>query len=606
MKALLVFPPIWSIFSTSTGIPYIQGYLQQNGYNVKTMDLNIDFYDYITDSNKLINILERNEKLYKKLLSEEKNKFPNKHEIQIDLDKKRLEELNDYFKLNNIKKLKDIFRHSKYAINIIHTPEKFKNIFLEQQAIKTITRINHLLVTGWLTGNHSPNTYEEYFKIANDIEYNFFAEYFETIKNDILKENYDYIGFSVNSSLQTIASLTFSKILKDNGYKGHIAFGGTDIHWNQQKIENDKKLFKNYVDCVIYGQGEIATKELLEYLEGKREKEQVCNIIFLDNNDVIQKKAPKFLDTKEYYEPVYIDYKLNKYMTPEPILPIRASYGCYWGQCAFCDYNHANKYYCRNVDDVIKEIENNIEKYSVNNFYFVDAALSPDFLDEFSKKIIEKNLKIYYFSNMRLESVFTKEKLRKYYLAGLRSCAWGLESGSQKIINKIRKGIDVKKAEEIIKNAYEIGILNHIYYIYGFPDETEKDYKQTYDFLMKNKKYIFSVADHAFYLLKDSYIYKNYEKYNIPKELLLSAEKQYPQKYGYNLEQLNMEVSKTRKKKVEHLKKFFEEKQWVGSFELYLIYSKYNLLKNREYIYIKWQYKTYIMFFIRIIKFLFK
>ena len=42
---------------------------------------------------------------------------------------KRLEELNDYFKLNNIKKLKDIFRHSKYAINIIHTPEKFKNIF---------------------------------------------------------------------------------------------------------------------------------------------------------------------------------------------------------------------------------------------------------------------------------------------------------------------------------------------------------------------------------------------------------------------------------------------------------------------------------------------
>ena len=54
IKALFIFPPTWSTFSISTGIPQIMGYLIKNGYkNVEALDLNIKFYQYFLEKSKL-------------------------------------------------------------------------------------------------------------------------------------------------------------------------------------------------------------------------------------------------------------------------------------------------------------------------------------------------------------------------------------------------------------------------------------------------------------------------------------------------------------------------------------------------------------------------
>ena len=54
IKALFIFPPTWSTFSISTGIPQIMGYLIQNGYeDVEALDLNIKFYQYFCEKSRL-------------------------------------------------------------------------------------------------------------------------------------------------------------------------------------------------------------------------------------------------------------------------------------------------------------------------------------------------------------------------------------------------------------------------------------------------------------------------------------------------------------------------------------------------------------------------
>ena len=75
------------------------------------------------------------------------------------------------------------------------------------------------------------------------------------------------------------------------------------------------------------------------------------------------------------------------------------------------------------------------------------------------------------------------------YKSGLRFVAWGLESASQKLLNSMNKGININTAKRILKDAYNIGIINRISVLYLFPGETYTDFCETTKFL-ENRKII--------------------------------------------------------------------------------------------------------------------
>ena len=380
MKSLFISPPLYSQFSINCGIPQILSFLKAKNYDVKALDLNIKFYNYLYDKKVLNNLLLELYEIYN-------NK--DKHNLPVEYYNR----LNEFFsnkklvyKVHNaIKNIDNIKQSLKSLKEFIDFFDKENNIVTE---IEDIQKLSDFIFK-------DETTYEDRKYFINDSIISTYKRFISPVIDDILKENYDYIGFSINGDSQFISSIITTKLLKEKGYKGKIGLGGTSIFKDIKVIKEDKSLFQKYIDIAILGQGEYAHKEYFEFLNGKRELKDVCNIIYLDNNENIVVNEEKCLSIKDYCIPCYDDYDFSEYLRPEPILPIRASYGCYWGKCTFCAlyYNDKKYFFIRKVDDLIEEVKLNIKKYNVNTFCFVDSALPPAYLDEFATKIIKQKIK---------------------------------------------------------------------------------------------------------------------------------------------------------------------------------------------------------------------
>ncbi len=500
------------------------GFLVNSGYTeVNAIDLNIKSYNFLQ------------KQLYLKI-SEKKYNFL-KRIIRINLFKDSKQFQNDEER-NNYKNKKKLLKRNISVLKIKNIIDKY-------------------------TEKHKEKVY---------------SNFFNSIADEIINNNYDYIGFSVSDINQNELSIILTKILREKGYKGHICFGGPYNNTiKEEKIKANTILFDYGIDTFMFGCGENPTKELFEYLEGKRDISTVSNIIYMDSNRNIHENLIKNVYISEHISPIYNGYDFYEYPMPETILPIRTSSGCYYGKCSFCIYNHLSKYKQRSVDDVINEIKEIIKKYNVNNFYFVDAALSPAFLEEFSNKIINEKIEIYYMTNLRFEECYTKEFLQKLYKSGLRLAMWGLESASPQIIKLMRKGTDIDIAKRILKDSFSNKIFNHLYFIYHFPSETIEDFELTYKFIKKNKNFIFTVAAHDFSLYRETEIYKNYENYQIDKNIIDEmGDKLY--RYAYILSKSEDEKKKFERilNKIRHIMHIRNRRSDIYAGELLFLLSKYS------------------------------
>jgi len=187
MKALFIFPPFYSQFNINTGIPQIISFLKAKNYDVKALDLNIKFFNYLYNEKVLNNLLLETYEIYK---NKDKYNLPCEYY-------KLLEEFFGNKKLvykvhNAIKNIDNIKQNLKSKKGFI---ELFKN---ENNIITEITDIQKLsdFIFKDLT------SYEDRKYFINDSVISTYESFLKLVIDDILKENYDYIGFSVNGDSQ--------------------------------------------------------------------------------------------------------------------------------------------------------------------------------------------------------------------------------------------------------------------------------------------------------------------------------------------------------------------------------------------------------------------
>lgn len=170
---------------------------------------------------------------------------------------------------------------------------------------------------------------------------------------------------------------------------------------------------------------------------------------------------------------------------------IMAGRDCWWrrkGGCSFCSWTTLYPTWrVRKVENVLDEIGELIDKYQVKEV-MDDTGTFPagEWLREFCRGMIKRgyNQKIYFDCNLRF-GVLKKEDYRLMAKAGFRFLLYGLESASQKTINKLNKGIKIAAIEkelEIAKEANEefSGNLEpHVTCMVGYPWETKKEAEKT-------------------------------------------------------------------------------------------------------------------------------
>ena len=343
---------------------------------------------------------------------------------------------------------------------------------LNMKMFKSMQKTNKLL---WRTDNRFFWERKDFFekKVLPLIDMEKWADY-------ILSFKYDIIGFHMSYSSEHF-SVAIAKIIKEKNKKIKIIFGGPNC------FHENAKNYSSVADAIVIGEGEITLNELIEN-NFKLCKGAYVNGVWGGDREIIKDldslPFPDFDDVIEDYKPLWgKDYGW---------ISVSWVRGCN-GACHFC---YDRKYWrgarMRSAKNIVSEIEFQMKKYKVCNFNRGDSTLtiSVKILNEICDLIIKKKININWYTQARPDNYLTPALLKKMRKAGCRGLSYGVESGSQKILNSLGKGYLIKNVEKVIKNTHDAGISCFISLMVNEPSENLFDYLKTIIFLIKNRKYI--------------------------------------------------------------------------------------------------------------------
>ncbi len=332
----------------------------------------------------------------------------------------------------------------------------------------------------------------------------------------ILAEKPDMVGFSMIFSNQLPVGALLGKLLRKR-YGLPVVFGGSCF---ADAAEHFLKWYPDSADVVIAGEGEDALKQLLTDFAAK---DRVPGAVYFGPDGAVRKTEKAYSKSIDYYGvPDYSDTDPRRYFSPEPVVSLLLSRGCYWRRCTFCvHYRSAGLTYRMHSMDFTIDMLRGFVARGVRHFAFIDEMISPPHFVRLARAIKEAGLDIAYYALTKPNAEFTGEHLLEMAESGCKYLLWGLESGNQRVLDLMDKGTKVEDVSRVLRRAYAAGIYNHVFMICGFPTETEAEFAQTVKFLDDHRDYIYAVHRGVFSLEPESPIFEHAERFGITRKWLI-------------------------------------------------------------------------------------
>ncbi|MBI3479070.1 MAG: radical SAM protein [Nitrosomonadales bacterium] len=327
--------------------------------------------------------------------------------------------------------------------------------------------------------------------------------------NQILALKPTYVGVSMIFSEQLPVGAAIGRFLRQQS-KLKVFMGGSCL------IDGAVHFMKWYpeaADVIVAGDGEAP---LVQLLSQGGDPKGVAGAVYWDAGQVVKEPPIFHKDVDQFGIPDFGGLNLNAYFSPEPVIPLLLSRGCYWRKCTFCVhyFSAGDTYRVRSLDAIIEVLQHFVDK-GLRNFSFVDEMIAPGQFVRLAEAIKNAGLDITYYAYSKPNRTFTPAVLKSIAESGCKFLLWGLESGNQRILDLMGKGTQVEEIAEVMKNAHEVGIENHVFVICGFPTETHQEFADTLNFLNDNRDYIYAINSGPFGLDAGSPIAKNPENYGI-------------------------------------------------------------------------------------------
>ncbi len=309
--------------------------------------------------------------------------------------------------------------------------------------------------------------------------------------NQLLMLDPKFIALSVFSSDSRVACETIIDRLSKVKHNSKIVIGGMGVLGDGTEEWLDT--IRDKIDYYIIGEGELALENLLKgnyNFKGINGKvEQIKDLSSLG-----------VADYKDYdldsYEPFYKDKK---------VVQITGSRGCV-RNCTFCDINtHWPSFTWRSSESIINEIRRTYETHGVKDFFFTDSLINGNL--KVYMQMVEGLAQFNYKTNANItwggQYIVRKNKnLSKDYFSltrdsGAFNLALGVESGSNNVLNHMKKGITREDLDEFIENFDQNQISCMYFILIGYPMETEEDFLRTIDLFYDHQKYVASGTIHG-------------------------------------------------------------------------------------------------------------
>jgi anaerobic magnesium-protoporphyrin IX monomethyl ester cyclase len=274
-------------------------------------------------------------------------------------------------------------------------------------------------------------------------------------------------------------------------------FGWTVILGGPESANYPAEYLNAGADVVVIGEGETTMAELLPALarRGARRLHEVKGVVFLDESGVAltTPERPKIadIDTIPWPDRASIDqaryvdvWRKHHGMGSVNMITARGcAYKCNWCSHAVFGYSHRR----RSFLDSAAELQHIAEAYRPDQVWYADDVftISHPWLYGYAKELKRRGLKVPFETISRADRMMKEEVLETLQELGCYRIWIGSESGSQRILDSMQRGVRIDQVEWAAKAAKRHGIQVGMFLMWGYPGEEIEDIAATVDLVRK-------------------------------------------------------------------------------------------------------------------------
>ena len=302
-----------------------------------------------------------------------------------------------------------------------------------------------------------------------------------------IARDYDVIGITVISTY-AVRAIELIQAIKNAGILQPIVVGGPHV------TALPESLIDLGADYGVIGEGEITMLELVECLSGgSGGLRNVPGLVFIEDDEFVYTGKRKPINPLDQVPlparrllPMHLYKSSITRSSCQPSHSMLASRGCP-GVCTFCSkktFGTKIRYF--SVDRIVEEFFLLRDKYGAKDVAIWDDnfVADPDIVVAVCDQLIKRNLNISWSVEARID-VVNSAVLSALKKAGCTYIAYGIESGSQRILDYVNKRITKEKIVEVIKMTKQAGISVRGYFMFGLPGETLEEMNETIKFAME-------------------------------------------------------------------------------------------------------------------------
>ncbi len=310
----------------------------------------------------------------------------------------------------------------------------------------------------------------------------------ENIAQAAVRERPDVIALSVLSTTTYPALKSMARQLKAAGPQRPIIVGGPFATLNAHRIVQDCQ----DIDCVGVGEGEELLPDYLEHLD---DPGSVAGLVWRRDGQVVENSPrPLLRDLNRFPYPdrtsLPIDYieslplDVPAVLSLDKFCTVQTSRGCPYS-CIYCDIPSLGQglWRSRSPEHVLGELQQ-LNDQGYRSIYLTDDhfLINRSRIDAICRGIIERKLEFHWGCEGRADSVGIGQ-LPVMRRAGCDFLAFGVEAGTQKVLDRLNKKQTPAQVEHAVREAKRLGIARvHGFFVVGSPDETEADILESFRF----------------------------------------------------------------------------------------------------------------------------
>lgn len=260
-----------------------------------------------------------------------------------------------------------------------------------------------------------------------------------------------------------------------------VYFGHYATHFSEATLIHSK------ADYIILGEPELVLNDLLTGLQTNN-TDAVQGIAYLRNNKIVtQGTAGRIRDPNQLPPPAYDLLPRNEnYYEPlmaKPYGMIQTMRGCPY-LCNYCVKSYGSKVAQLKPERIVAEMRTWVDLHAVKAIRFIDDTFTVNRhrTIELCKAIIDGNLSHIEWACLSRTDNLDEEVLTWMKKAGCKRIYFGMESGSQRMLDIYQKNVKTEDAMEALKQCRKAGIETAAFFMAGHPDELESDFTETLEF----------------------------------------------------------------------------------------------------------------------------